>query len=41
MNSKQNEDRLRDLWDNIKHKKHLHYRGFRGEERKGQRTYLK
>ena len=24
---KRNEDSLRDLWDNIKHTQHLHYRG--------------
>ena len=29
---KRNEDSLRDLWDNIKHK-HLHYRGLRRREK--------
>ena len=34
---KRNEDSLRDLWDNIKHTQHLHYRGPR-EKRERERT---
>ena len=31
---KRNEDSLRDLWDNIKHTKHSHYRGPRRRQEK-------
>ena len=34
---KRNEDSLRDLWDNIKHTQHLHYRGPR-KKRERERT---
>ena len=34
---KRNEDSLRDLWDNIKHTQHLHYRGPR-RKRERERT---
>ena len=34
---KKNEDSLRDLWDNIKHTQHLHYRGPR-KKRERERT---
>ena len=34
---KRNEDSLRDLWDNIKHKQHSHYRGPR-RKRERERT---
>ena len=31
---KRNEDSLRDLWDNIKHTQHLHYRGPRRKSKR-------
>ena len=38
---KRNEDRLRDLWDNIKHNNILIIGVPEGEERKDERKYLK